>query len=90
MLKRGSRKSSSILARRPTPKKMNIVTDLENRLKKNSYIENTNQGNILMDSIFVSTMPVETLFGSYITDDSDDYELKDLLNVTYNITGHSS
>nr|P29888.1 RecName: Full=Protein OPG055; AltName: Full=Protein F11; AltName: Full=Protein F7 [Vaccinia virus L-IPV]AAA48287.1 F7 [Vaccinia virus] len=82
MLKRGSRKSSSILARRPTPKKMNIVTDLENRLKKNSYIENTNQGNILMDSIFVSTMPVETLFGSYIT---DDYELKDLLNVTYNI-----
>ncbi|SNB49925.1 CPXV059 protein [Cowpox virus] len=85
MLKRGSRKSSSILARRPTPKKMNIVTDLENRLKKNSYIENTNQGNILMDSIFVSTMPVETLFGSYITDDSDDYELKDLLNVTYNI-----
>ncbi|AUL80152.1 CPXV059 protein [Vaccinia virus] len=38
-----------------------------------------------MDSIFVSTMPVETLFGSYITAGSDDYELKDLLNVTYNI-----
>ncbi|AUL80449.1 CPXV059 protein [Vaccinia virus] len=84
-LKRGSRKSSSILPRLPTPRKMNILTDLENRLKNNSYIENTNQRNILMDSLFVSIMPVETLFGSYITDDNDDFEGKDLLNVTYNI-----
>ncbi|AOP31526.1 rhoa signaling inhibitor [Skunkpox virus] len=84
MLRRGSRKSSSIISRRPTPKKRNIVTELEDRIKKNSYVESTNNGNILLDSIFVSTMQVELLFDSLIND-STDYEAKDLLNVTYNI-----
>ncbi|AOP31737.1 rhoa signaling inhibitor [Volepox virus] len=83
MLRRGSRKSSSIISRRPTPKKHNMVTELEGRIKKNSYVESTNHGNVLLDSIFVSTMQVD-MFDSLIND-STDYEAMDLLNVTYNI-----
>ncbi|AST09442.1 RhoA signalling inhibitor virus release protein [NY_014 poxvirus] len=83
--RRSATKKSNILTRQPTPhRRTRLVSESEIRMKKNSYVENTNQGNMIVDNIFMSTISVDHLTDPLYYNDND-YEIKNELDVTYEI-----